>query len=210
MTLFHFKPQWQIVNQIAAATTDFRYDPMFFHADYEFVMSNVEAGSETQRLAEALFAVTDGKGVLDTRVHMLKPGWCPAIGGWHCDEVFRSGGQDSQPELGMPRRGDMATGYFGICPTLFDNEERDLDILDVPTPIWGRVSAAMERTRGSPTILMPGQIAHFDSGDLHTASQSSGAGWRVWGRVIAGIPEMPAFNEIRRQVQAYVDLSAGW
>ncbi len=38
--------------------------------------------------------------MIDTRGHMLKPDWLPAIGGWHCDAIPR--GDDGQPELDHP------------------------------------------------------------------------------------------------------------
>lgn len=43
---------------------------------------------------------------IDSRVHMLMPGWMPCIGGWHCDDFYRPGqavnvaaGGPVQPDL---------------------------------------------------------------------------------------------------------------
>src|ERR1700749_4013133 len=63
-------------------------EPMFFNSDLNFAY---EAGGPATR--SFIDALPDGwkaePAVIDTRVHMLMPGWFPAIPGFHHDDVPR-------------------------------------------------------------------------------------------------------------------------
>ena len=43
---------------------------------------------------------------IDSRVHMLMPGWMPCIGGWHCDDFYRPG-QVGNHATGGPVQPDL-------------------------------------------------------------------------------------------------------
>src|SRR5262245_43743261 len=82
------------------APSQVKAEPMFFAAGGDFARRH--GGPITQAVLAALPA--DWRScplVIDSRVHMLMPGWYPCIPGWHLDDVPRTR-SDGQPEHRCP------------------------------------------------------------------------------------------------------------
>lgn len=70
--------------------SEIRHIPQFYRAsaDYAYRLG----GPIVRRFIDALPLSKDFKYLsIDSRVHMLMPGWMPCIGGWHCDDFYRPG-----------------------------------------------------------------------------------------------------------------------
>lgn len=182
-------------------------EPMLFGCDIEH--ADEFGGVITHKFLELL--VSDGwdDAVIDTRVHMLMPGWFPAIPGWHHDDVAR--GADSQPDYDdMPYQSEHAMALVNgdICPTQFA-----IGIVNLPAPVNGRgatygqwhpmvdiaVADGILKTVDAPT----NQLIYFDWQTFHQGVAARENGWRWFGRASRKTDRRPT-NEIRRQVQVYL------
>ena len=143
---------------------------------------------------------------LDSRVHMLMPGWWPCIPGWHHDDVERSR-EDGQPNYrNASYRPHFALGLVGTayCPTEFATGLFQLP--DVENGIiykdWHpRIDADVDKLVSAAPY---NQIVYFDDRTLHQGTQCTQGGWRWFGRVTFGNPNKPA-AEMRRQVNVYME-----
>src|SRR5699024_10819373 len=100
----------------------------------------IKYGGELTRAAIGAMDLTFSKKniIVDTKIHMLLPGMCPAIPGWHSDGVPRGNSLDptvkqepnirAQEEMDSPIFHLLVTG--NSCLTEFINE-RDVE-LEVP------------------------------------------------------------------------------
>lgn len=163
--------------------------------------------------------------VVDSRVHMLMPGWYPCIPGWHHDDVPRTR-SDGQPNYGPGQcrsQHIMALVNGNICPTLFA-----LGSVDFIEPARGEVvyehfhrqvegaifGGALD-LESAPTNCLIG----FDDRTWHRGTNAVANGWRLFIRASRyfspeGNPiarENRRTNEVRNQVQVYMDsVNAGW
>lgn len=199
-------------------------EPMFFSADLSFAIDN--GGPITRAFLEALpddFRIND-TAYIDSRVHMLMPGWFPCIPGWHHDDVPRNGpnGQPNYVDPPYRTRHVMALVNAGVAPTEFLE-----GTVTVPDPDYESASAiykqwddaiedslkwrgnelrpGYDRTRAQDRVMY-----EFDCDTFHRGTAAVTTGWRWFGRVSIG-RQRNAPSEIRRQVQVYMPtINAGW
>jgi hypothetical protein len=156
--------------------------------------------------------------VIDSRVHMLKPGWMPCIGGWHLDDVPRDS-EHGQPIFDRPPyRSKHLMGLVNgeICPTQFAFGQFSLDVPDPPEVVYrawdreidGRLFEAREVTHWDAPS---GALIEFDDRAFHQGTAARASGWRWFIRVSRDTDRVKrCTNEVRRQVQVYLDVKAGW
>lgn len=216
-----FKSTSRIVGALPAyGQTVVKNEPMFFSASLEFALRH--GGAITDAFVRALPAEfrSDPTAYLDSRVHMLMPGWYPCIPGWHHDDVPRNTA-DGQPNYVDPpyrARHVMVLVNGDIAPTEF----LDGDVY-VPTPLKGPaiykqwdeaiedqlahigVNLSYRRFAVSDRTLY-----EFDCDTFHRGTAAVANGWRWFGRVSIG-RERRVPSEIRRQAQVYMPtINAGW
>ncbi len=208
---------------------DIKNETMLFSADYEFARKNGE-GLTHLFLDNIPKDWKDSKLVIDTRVHMLMPGWYPAIPGWHHDDVPRKGrfGQPNytNPEyyaehLMMLINGDIApTEFFPINDYQLNIPKKGIIYKD-----WNKViNQDIKDSYLLITKVPDSTIIKFDWQSFHRASPCIKRGWRYfirasryWKDKEMTIPDYQRFqrrtgkNQIRRQVQIYLsELEKGW
>lgn len=164
--------------------------------------------------------------VVDTKVHLLMPGWIPAIPGWHTDGVPR--GEDMNPGgkgkpnmkaqvdglVSAPRYHILVTGTH--CPTLFMNEQKDFDVnLELDSGLYADLTRQITGlNKNFETFATPpSTVVEWDWWNLHTAQQATGRGWRYLIRVAETDHIVPRTNPadfIRTQNQVYSPPDFGW
>ncbi len=200
-------------------------EPMFFNCDAGFAYDN--GGPITRSfLANLPAAWIRQRLVFDSRVHMLMPGWYPAIPGYHHDDVPRPPipvGQHfitaGQPDYDNPAY--RAQHIFGlvnaeVAPTDFAvgrctmPEVPDRELI---YRCWHgeveRLLAAGELQRVSAPDR---RLIHFDCDAFHTGVKALASGWRWFGRASINTDRVhKVTNEIRRQAQVYLEFPMeGW
>lgn len=163
--------------------------------------------------------------VVDSRVHMLMSGWYPCIPGWHHDDVPRTR-PDGQPNYtpGQFRSEHiMALVNGDICPTLFAlGKGRFIE----PAPgaivykhFHHQVEGMLMDGELDPVSAPSNRLIRFDDRTWHRGTKAVANGWRFFIRASRyfapdGTPVPrgnPRTNEVRRQVQVYMDsVNAGW
>ncbi len=150
--------------------------------------------------------------VIDTRSHMLMPGFYPAIPGWHCD-AFPRGGYGEQPDLTRTTEGAHHLVAFcsdqhnGVSRTEFLAHGREVTLDVDPKAVWSSVHAQSGGWVATTTQL-DGEILRFSQKTLHRAKPAHQKGWRWWVR--ASCFYKPPENAVRRQVQVYAPEGLGW
>ena len=196
-------------------------EPMFFSASLNFAWTH--GGPITRAFLDAMpseFAANQ-TAYLDSRVHMLMPGWYPCIPGWHHDDVPRNT-SDGQPNYRDPpyrTRHVMALVNGYIAPTEFLEGP-----VDVPVPVPGPAiykqwdDAITRQIADIPDSIRAfrverahdGAVIEFDCDTFHRGTAAVRNGWRWFGRVSIGRARQ-APSEIRRQVQVYMPtINVGW
>ncbi len=221
----HFDSRFQDIGAFNANWSQdaLKNEPMFFNANAAWARDN--GGPITRAFVDALPGEWRN-GVLDSRVHMLMQGWFPAIPGWHHDDVPRPPiptGQHfataGQPDYNAPRyraRHVMGLVNGGICPTAFAVGACTMPAVADGEIIYGVWTHEVDRliAAGSLSrVLAPsGRVLAFDWQTFHTATATTGSGWRWFCRVSLDTERMAsASNEIRQQAQVYLALpTAGW
>lgn len=203
---------------LSSELPDFKEDilkneTMLFSAGYDFAMAN--CGEPTKAFLRALPDCWK-TGVIDSRVHMLMPGWYPCIPGFHHDDVPRER-SDGQPEYHSPtyRSKHAMVIYNGdICPTEFAIGKADF--IDVPKgqvyyKVWHPIVQAKIDNGDLESWSAPqNQIIHFDDRSWHQGTVARKGGWRLFIRISLDT-NRPIYNEIRRQVQVYMpNPMEGW
>ena len=208
-------------------------EPMLFGAEATF--ADKQGGPLTDLALIALEDIgVDRKDlIVDTRSHMLKPGWYPAIPGWHCDEVPR--GKDGQPDIDLipadpeerPKHylivldaGTQAMTHFLVdSPYLSkwiisDGTSKHRSALKrgQESTVWNWCDYQI-RQHCHPEHIEPalsGHLYEFGQFDFHTATSAKLDGWRWFFRATTK-SKRPVANEIRRQVQVYLGKeNGGW
>lgn len=192
----------------------------------------VKFGGELTRNALSYIPITNTRKyvVVDVKVHMLMPGQCPAIPGWHVDGTPRhrdgspAGGglPDFHMQLDPPFRPPiyhlLVTGEH--CLTEFLRERMPLRVpssmmrspsmfAHVSAEVKDRVAAAQL----SPFSLPSCWVATFDWWALHQGVIASGHEWRYLIRVAETDtlpPQQDLRNVIRTQQNVYSPLDFGW
>jgi len=200
-------------------------EPMFFNSDLNFAHAN--GGDITKSFIDALpLEWQEGPMVFDSRVHMLMPGWFPAIPGYHHDDVPRPEipvGQhfatSGQPDYDNPRyRSDHIMGLVNadICPTHFAMGECTMPRVEDGDLIYRRWHAEVERllAEGSMDLAKAPDrsLVQFNCDAFHSGTKAVSNGWRWFGRVSRHTERANKItNEIRQQVQVYLEFPMeGW
>lgn len=199
-------------------------EPMLFNCDLQGAFSN--GGPLTH---EFIFRLPDEWRdvpiVIDSRVHMLMPRWYPCVPGWHHDDVPRTR-SDGQPNYGPGQfRSEhiMALVNGGACPTVFALGSAEFIEPDLGQVVYehfhrqveGLIRDARLREESAPS----NRLIRFDDRTWHRGSAAVANGWRFFIRASRyyspdGTPVPrgnPRTNEVRRQVQVYMDnVNLGW
>lgn len=200
-------------------------EPMFFNSDPDYAWE--KGGPITRAFLEALptdwmFAET----VFDSRVHMLMPGWFPAIPGYHHDDVPRPPipvGQHfataGQPDYDNPRyRSEHILGLVNahIAPTQFALGQCTMPSVPEGELIYRRWHEEVERLLAEGAmerVSAPDRkLVAFDCDTFHQGTKAISNGWRWFGRISRNTDRAKTItNEIRRQVQVYLEFPMeGW
>lgn len=212
--LYSFSSQFTLGLPIGKFSQDeVKNEPMFFNCTPEFAWE--KGGPITRAFLDALSkSDEEGATVFDSRVHMLMPGWLPAIPGWHHDDVPR-GGADNQPDYEAPAyrsRHALALVNGKVAPTEFAIGRHQLP--KVSGTVYGKWHDLIEKQIDDGVLervnVPSNVIVFFDWQTAHRAIPAVMSGWRWFGRASYDT-NRKATNEIRRQVQVYLPVpTAGW
>lgn len=200
-------------------------EQMFFNCDLGFAYEN--GGPITRSFIMNLPEDWNkGDVVFDSRVHMLMPGWYPAIPGFHHDDVPRPDipvGQHfitaGQPDYDNPRyKSEHILGLVNadVCPTHFatgtaefkEVADGDLIYRQWHKEVLQHIEAGNLKLWEAPDRT----LLQFDADTWHTGQQASGNGWRWFGRVSRNTDRTKKItNEIRVNAQVYLEFPMeGW
>jgi hypothetical protein len=204
---------------------EIKEEPMFFNANLDFAYKNGGpiTRSFIENLPKHLYYVP---AVFDSRVHMLMPGWFPAIPGFHHDDVPRPPipvGQHfataGQPDYDSPRyRSSHILGLVNAetAPTQFAIGDIELPGLPDDAVIykeWHRhIQRAVDTGELSSVSTPDRTLVHFDWQTFHQATRAISNGWRWFGRVSWDTERASTCtNEYRRNAQVYLEFPMeGW
>jgi hypothetical protein len=204
-TIGEFKSDW--------SQDDIKNEPMLFNCSLEF--ADKHGGPITRQFLYQLYdrawcEHSSNGWVIDSRVHMLMPGWYPCIPGMHHDDVPRSTatGQPNyvNPEYHAVHVMGLVNG--DICPTQFALGEIELDLPsdgEIIYKTWHpQVMDAIDNGTLKSYDAPSGVILEFDAHAFHQGTRAVKGGWRWFIRVSRETDRAPT-NEIRRQVQVYLE-----
>lgn len=189
-------------------------EPMLFSASKDFARKN---GGPITRAFLDTGMVPDGS-VIDSRVHMLMPGWYPCIPGWHLDDIPRTR-EDGQPDHSHPAyRSSNIMAIVGDA-SVTEFIEGELDLTDIGLregAVYGQWNARINQMLSQPNCTLavrqvaPGKVIQFGFGAFHRGVPATKPGWRFFIRANYNTAR-EAKNEIRRQTQVYLPVpEAGW
>jgi hypothetical protein len=203
---------------------EIKIEPMMFNSDVDFAFEN--GGPITKQFIAALPEEWRSDSVFDSRVHMLMPGWFPAIPGWHHDDVPRAiipPGRHfltaGQPDYDNPRY--LAEHIMGlvngeVCPTKFVIGKCQMKKVPDGELIYRQWHVEVEQLISDSKVdvveAKSGVLIGFDWQAFHTGQKAVKNGWRWFGRISRNTDRTKqTTNEIRRQVQVYLEFPMeGW
>lgn len=201
-------------------------EPMFFNCDLEFAFNN--GGPITRSFIMNLPDEwqNDGRMVFDSRIHMLMPGWYPAIPGFHHDDVPRPPipvGQHfltaGQPDYDNPRYlSEHIIGLVNadVCPTNFALGESTFSEVPEGETVyrqWHPEVVQKLKDGELTSFSAPDRtLVEFDWQTWHTGTKCVSNGWRWFGRVSRNTDRVKKItNEIRVNAQVYLEFPMeGW
>ncbi len=191
---------------------EIKNEPMLFNCSYDF--ADVHGGPITRAFLYRLYDrawcdYSSHDWVIDSRVHMLMPGWYPCIPGMHHDDIPRSTTSGQPNYINPEYKAEHVLGLVNgdIAPTQFAIGKIDLDI---PTEgiiykQWHpKVMQAIEDGTMKSYSAESGVILQFNSESFHQGTMAVAGGWRWFIRVSKNTHRKPT-NEIRKQVQVYLE-----
>lgn len=223
----HFQSKIEKLNHFALEITNekIKKEPMFFNCDFQYAYEN--GGEITKSFLDSL--PEDWKKqslVFDSRVHMLMPGWFPAIPGWHHDDVpraeiptgqhFITGGQ---PDYDNPKyKSEHILGLVNseVCPTEFALGNCLMPAIKDGELIYRQwhkeVEELIEDNILEKVKCEDRQLYYFDWQTFHTGTKAVSNGWRWFGRVSRNTDRVDKItNEIRVNCQVYLEFPMeGW
>lgn len=166
--------------------------------------------------------------VVDTKIHMLMPGFCPAIPGWHTDGVPRGPERNpagkGKPDIFAQEDGSIRPHRFHLMVTgtgcLTDFMEKSL-VVGVPDDpdesLYKVVSEKVQELRQKKDLgiftINPCQVYEWDWWNLHSAVKATKHEWRFLIRVCETdyyAPQTDLRSIIRTQQNVYVPELFGW
>jgi len=210
---------------LSSKEEEIKTEPMFFNSALNFAYSM--GGKITKSFIDNLPRDWKfGDCVFDSRVHMLMPGWYPAIPGFHHDDVprpeiavwqhFITAGQ---PDYDNPRYKSqhiMGLVNADICPTEFAIGECSMPLVADGELIYRSWHKEVERLLDLKFLSLVEAkdrvLYYFDCDTFHSGRQAKKNGWRWFGRVSRNTDRTKNItNEIRSQVQVYLEFPMeGW
>jgi hypothetical protein len=188
-------------------------------------------GSVTRSALGLLDLVGDRKyTVVDTKVHFLMPGMCPAIPGWHTDGVPRgvdldpSGndapvldaifdGTQTAPRYHLLVTGTLCPTRFLLPPASFTHGEL---VGDNPSDLYANMTRSVNNTGYPDKFFLDtedSRMYQWDWHNIHTAQTATARGWRYLIRVTETDYIKPRTNPadfIRTQNNVYTPIEFGW
>lgn len=211
MKTFEFDSQIQKIDEMNQFSDEqIKNEPMLFNCDYKhaYDLGGPITGEFLDRIAD--FLPTE-EIVVDSRVHMLMPGWFPCIPGFHRDDVPRSG-RDGQPNYFNPEyksKHIMALINADVCPTEFAVGRVELPDIEegIYYKEWHKHVALEVACGNLQSVKLRGNpIIAFDWQSFHQGTRAVKGGWRWFIRVSYNTDRVKnCTNEIRRQVQVYLE-----
>jgi hypothetical protein len=215
METIKFKSDFQVGEKLSPySEAEIKNEPMIFSGTKAFALEH--GGPITREFISRLPKYTEF--LIDSRVHMLMPGWYPCIPGWHLDDVPRTR-PDGQPDHTHP-----AYKSWNVMAILGDASvtefiKGDLELEDVgynEGAVYGRWNAEINHRlvekdckiaiRRVPDATM----LSFKFGAFHRGVPATKNGWRLFIRANFNTARK-AMNEIRKQTQVYLPVpEAGW
>ncbi len=186
---------------------ELRRTPQFYRADPELVRRSGNA--LLLRFLDAAPLPRATRYVcVDTKVHMLMPGFHACIPGWHCDDFHRPGG--AAPDLeGIERAwsdhvllvvGDTALPELAKGPLRLPPPS---ELATAGRPLYGVYHELIEELRPERVAPASGQMVGFSCLDFHRGTPATRRGWRLFARITASDHREPR-NEVRTQTQVYL------
>jgi hypothetical protein len=219
-----FNSQIKELSSFAEGMMDIKNEPMFFNCSGAYAFEN--GGPITRSFLSALPDGWYDNVVFDSRVHMLMPGWYPAIPGFHHDDVPRPEippGQHfitaGQPDYDNPRyNAEHIMGLVNgdICPTIFALGECTMPAIKPGELIYRKWHLEVERLLNdgvlNKSIALSNRLIYFDCDTFHSGVKAIGNGWRWFGRISRNTDRVNKItNEIRKQAQVYLEFPMeGW
>ena len=213
--MYKFNSQVHLGPKVRQFTQDeVKNEPMLFSADFDFAVAH--GGPLTWRFIQALnYEFREAPDlIIDSRVHMLMPGFFPCIPGFHHDDVPRTR-VDKQPNYDTPEYHSKHAVMLvngDICPTEFALGECELDYVDgIVYKKWHQdVVQLLEDGKIERSSCPSNQVVYFNYETFHQGTKAVAGGWRFFIRASINTDRKPV-NEIRRQVQVYLEYPMeGW
>lgn len=165
--------------------------------------------------------------VIDTKIHMLMPGWSPAILGWHTDGAPRdiNGNPNGvfEPDTFAQDKTDRFNRYHILvtgtgCLTQYINKEMLVPIPDKPSSdVYSIMSKFVQgEVKENPNLVSSLESCtayEFDWWNIHTGVLASKKEWRYLIRVCESdfyAPRKDLREVIRMQSQIYSPADFGW
>lgn len=200
-------------------------EPMFFNSSLAFAYEN--GGPITRSFITRLPDDWNiEEAVFDSRVHMLMPGWYPAIPGFHHDDVPRPDipvGQHfitaGQPDYDIPAyKSEHILGLVNadICPTKFAIGDCVMPKVEDGELIYRKwhpeVLRLLDEGKMELKEASDRTLIQFDCDTFHTGDKALKNGWRWFGRVSRNTNRTKTItNEIRVNAQVYLEFPMeGW
>lgn len=197
------------------AESDIKAEPMMFSASFHYAQEF--GGPLTASFLRALPSqwTGDPSFILDSRTHMLMPGWFPCIPGWHLDDVPRTR-PDGQPDHISPiYQSEHVMALWGTASvTTFMEGHIELTEPPAGDSIYGAwhhvIEEAVRQGHVVETPVPDRRLVFFDWQSFHRGNPATKNGWRFFIRASCNT-QRKHFNEIRSQVQVYLPaVNAGW
>lgn len=194
-----------------------KVEPMLHRADWAF--ASTHGGLLTKAFLETLSNNFDWSTshpvLIDSRVHMLMPGFYPAITGWHGDDVprTRSDGQPDYENRAYDAKHVMA--IWGDCSrTEFALGAADFTIPPLGSKVYKEMSPMVERLCVEGKLgrwqVPERTMVYFDWASWHRAMETTHRGFRFFIRATRD-SGLAARNEIRMNANVYLkDLDESW
>lgn len=226
--IFNSKVQFRgffLPKNFQASQERIKNEPMLFNCDLK---SAYELGGPLTRsfIDNLPLDWLEANPVIDSRVHLLMPGWYPCIPGWHHDDVPRST-STGQPNYVNPEyESEHICGLVNaeICPTKFligDVEVSEPNIHKTVYEEWDREISENYVSEGSRIprkvnhdiyLAESNRLIQFDNHTFHEGTKAVGNGWRWFIRASRNTDRQKTVtNELRHQTQVYLEYpKAGW
>ncbi|MGB0973003.1 MAG: hypothetical protein ACPGVG_18915 [Mycobacterium sp.] len=233
MTSFFQEPDF--TNEWVEATQDeIRATPMLYRCDlnYSYRLGGRIVRAFIDRAARIIDPQDFQFASLDTRTHMLMPGFMPCIPGWHCDDFWRpdpkgragtfSDENAPEPDLhNVPRmRHLQATFGYPAFPVFLpadiaaqlprpEHLDRRADET-LYASYHQNIENFLGHVGGDLRHAGNGQLISFGPRVFHRGTVARTSGWRLFCRLTLSNHHQPV-NEIRTQTQVYLpDPYRGW